>query len=394
MIAICTSLFWLSCLLVAYTYVFYPLLLIVWRSFKGSPELVEHHQPLPSVSVLVSAFNEEAVLAHKIENLQRTDYPRERIEFLVGSDGSTDRTAEMLKQAEGGGLKVFLFEKNRGKAAVLNDLAEAAAGEILVLSDANSFYESDAVAHLVRQFRDPAVGGVISEALLESELRTVGVRSETTYWSYENRIKMLESEIGTTLGATGSLYAIRRNLFSRLPTDAVITDDLLLPLQVIGKGFRIAYEPKAIATEVPYASVQEEFRRKSRIAAGNFFGLRHFAYLLHPRYGFAAFALWSHKIIRWCVPGCLLAAILSLAFLAAESSLYFTLAMLGAGVAVLVVAGWIAERLRLRVGPLGLPFHFVSMNLAIVTGFVRFLRNRRKPSWEVRGHQTPERVLE
>jgi poly-beta-1,6-N-acetyl-D-glucosamine synthase len=387
--------FWVSLGLLVYSYVLYPLLLIVVRSFrKEHPQHAEsgsvaddRQTQVPSISVVIAAFNEERVLRQKIENLAQTVYPSDRIEFLVGSDGSDDRTVQILQAEEGKSLRPFCFTERRGKASVLNDLVRQATGEIIVFSDANTFYEPSTIQWLSVGFQDPSVGGVVGELSLKAKSATLAVQAESFYWGYENSIKRLESELATTLGGTGPLYAIRRLLYVPLPADKVVMDDFLIPLSVVAQGYRIVYEPRARAYEETSETVAQEFRRKTRIAVGNYHGISSFYRLLHPRFGFAAFALWSHKILRWM--GWLLVPLVvaTSGFLAYASTLFAFVCLLEALLLMLVAVGAAAERLRVRIGLLGVPFHFAAMNLALAVGFFLFLFGRQKPAWKIVRHQ-------
>jgi cellulose synthase/poly-beta-1,6-N-acetylglucosamine synthase-like glycosyltransferase len=204
-----------------------------------------------------------------------------------------------------------------------------------------------------------------------------------SYWSYETALKRWESECGTILGATGGVYAIRRDLFAPLPVDRPVVDDFLTPLQVVRRGYRMVYEPAAIAYEDASDSIDREFRRRVRIGAQDFSSIRYFADLLNPLRGFVAFALWSHKILRWCVPFFALGVLATTVILAGDSSFYAWVLAIELAILAAALLGWITERLRLRVGLLGVPYYFVAMNLALFVGFLTFVSGRQKGTWEV-----------
>jgi poly-beta-1,6-N-acetyl-D-glucosamine synthase len=378
----------LSCFAVLYTYIFYPVILGLCvrlrgrrAAFGGGQDRADRTMPL--VSVVIAAHNEEAVIGSKLENLRATLYPEDRIEFLVGSDGSTDTTNEILRAATGMQLRAEYFETNRGKAAVLNDLIARARGEIVVFSDANTVYAPTTIRALVDGFEDPEVGGVCGELVLEVDARTMGGQGESWYWKYETAIKRWESDCGTLIGATGGVYAIRRSLYEPLDTSVPLTDDLLIALQVVRKGYRVMYAPDAVASESTSDSVGLEFRRKARIGAQNFNTLKYIGGLLHPRYGFVAFAFWSHKIVRWGVPFLLLALVLSSAMLARGSDLNLVVLLGGGALGVLAAAGWFLDRLGIRLGVFGLPLYFVAMNAALLVGFIRFVMGTQSTTWTV-----------
>lgn len=375
--------FWSCITLIAYTYVFYPLVIYVWSSLKPALPSRNAAPALPSVSIVISVYNEEAVLEEKLKNLAALDYPSDRIEIIIGSDGSSDRTNVMLSASDLPIVRPILFPQRRGKAAVINALIAQAKGDIIILSDANTFYDASTARSLVEPFVDPTIGAVCGELILQSESGMAGSVGESSYWNYENIIKSNESRIHSTLGATGAVYAIRKDLFVPIPTEKVVADDFLIPMNILMQGYRNCYEPRAVAYERLSNSISGEFRRKVRISAGNFTGIAEFARLLHPRFGFIAFALWSHKIIRWIVPGLLPAALLLNVFLAARSEFYQALLYAHLFFYLLSVLGFLLDTLKLKAGILSFPYYFVAMNAALLVGFVKFILGRQRPTWDV-----------
>jgi biofilm PGA synthesis N-glycosyltransferase PgaC len=375
--------FWTLVAIVAYTYAVYPLILFLSPRARRSPPSMTPRNEVPSVSVVVSVYNESTVLEDKIRNLLTLDYPQEKIEFLLGSDGSTDGTATILRKAETPQVRPFIFDTRRGKAAVLNDLVANARGSIVVFSDANTFFDPQTVAMLVDNFVDPSVGAACGELVLSSGSKSVGGVGESSYWTYENFLKKLESRLHTIVGATGGVYAIRRELYRPLPVSKTVMDDFLTPMEVLKAGYSVKYEPRALAHEKSTESVRGEFRRKVRIGAANFHGISEFSSLLHPRHGFVAFALWSHKIIRWCVPFLLIGIVATTAALAADSEFYRNTLLLEGGIGVLAVIGFLADTAGVRIGVLGLPYYFVAMNAALLVGFIKFVLKSQKPTWDV-----------
>ena len=372
-------LFWTSLVLVAYAYLAYPVLLLVLSSLVRQSRKRDEGS-LPFVTMLVAAYNEEKVIADKVRNFQELDYPNELIELVVGTDGCTDRTNELLKTVEDERVRYIPFPVRRGKASVLNDLVKEARGEILVFSDANTMYARDAVRRLVSHFVDPRVGGVCGRLELVAPSSERGSWGEAAYWSFENFLKKLEGQIKTVVGANGAIYALRRDLYSPLPTDKVIMDDFLIPLRAVLKGYDVLYDQDARAQETVAPDVRGEFWRKVRIGAANFNALKEIAPLLNPRRGFVAFALWSHKIVRWLIPFALVLALVSNAFLLGESLYRATFAaqLVFYGLAA---AGLVADR-RGRVPKILLfPLTFVSANLGLLLGFFRFVTGTQKPAW-------------
>ncbi len=381
-------LFWVAVLAVLHTYVFYPLMLVLldgfeqarsaWRYIGGS----ERRRPpaqlgLPSVSVLIAAYNEGTCIGQRIENLLAQDYPSDKLEILVGSDASSDGTDAIVHRYAGRGVKLSRGDRV-GKAGVLARLIGMAHGEVLVLTDANTEFEKDAIRRLVQPLRDPAVGLVCGRLRLHSPLGAPIV--ESAYWKLESLLKLYESRRGCVMGANGGIYAVRKHLFPPLPAGTVV-DDFVAALRVLQSGYEVRYEPEAVAHEQTAPGHADEYHRRVRIAAGCFRALSQFRDLLAPRHGFTAFALWSHKVLRWLVPQALLVALLSNALLAGHSRLYamllfaqcsaYTLAALG-------LLGTSPRHLRKLTDPAA---HFVEMNAALLVGFWRFSRGTQGQTW-------------
>jgi cellulose synthase/poly-beta-1,6-N-acetylglucosamine synthase-like glycosyltransferase len=377
--------FWSCMVLLLHTYILYPLALAAARFAKGPGPAGKVHRPgdEPAVSVLLSVYNEEGHVGGRIGNILAANYPADRIEVLVGSDGSSDGTNGVLAGFTDPRVRVFTFPERRGKAAVLNDLVLAAAGPVIVFTDANTRYDADTIPGLVGPLAEPSIGGVCGELRLGPDGPRRGSDGEVSYWSYENSLKRLESDMGTILGATGAVYAIRKELYAPLPTDKLVVDDFLVPLAILRRGYSVRYNPRAIAFESSAGSVAGEFRRKVRIGTANFFALREFSDLLHPRRGFVAFALWSHKLIRWFAPVLLILLFGATVASAGASPFYGWVFALEAAFLGLAGAGFVGERLRLKLPGLVLPYYFIAMNAALLVGLVRFLSGVRRPHWDV-----------
>ncbi len=375
--------FWITFALVAYTYVVYPMILYFALAKHRTPVTSATPPSFPSVSVVISAFNEQNTIAQRIENIRLSEYPQNKIEMIIGSDGSTDNTTSVLEKFESDRVRVLQFSERRGKASVLNDLVASATGEIIVFSDANTVFEKKTIEWLVRGFSNALVGTVCGNLILVSDARTVGAVGELTYWSYESFIKRLESNYRTAIGATGGVYAVRRSLYRPLPTVKPVTDDLVIPLKVLEMGYNTKYEVNALAYEQSENSVRGEFRRKARISAQNFSSIKEFSKLLHPKMGFIAFALWSHKIVRWIVPFLMLAMGFSSLCLSFSSEIY-RIALYGEGIlAAVALAGLILDIVKIHTGFFGIPYYFFATNAALFVGFLRFALKVERPMWAV-----------
>ncbi len=376
-------LFWISLGIVLYTYGIYPLLVFILSKFvkRGHEEMRDNK--LPTVSMVISLYNEENILPEKIKNICSLDYPKGKIELLFGSDGSNDRTNSILSEAKVPNIKTMVFQYRRGKANILNDLIPQATGEIIVFSDANTMYDPDVLRKLVLHFQDSSVGGVCGELHLHINKQSVGEIGEISYWQYESFLKRMESKYRTLLGATGGVYAIRKSLFKPLPISKAIVDDFLIPMEIIRRGYRVAYEPEAKAYEESVGSVRGEFKRKVRIGASNFNGIKEFADLLHPKYGFVSFGLWSHKIIRWFAPFFLLIILLCTTILMTESAFYSGLFLLEMLFLTLGIISFIFETRKISLGFFGFPYYFIAMNLALFIGFFKSLFGKQRSTWTV-----------
>jgi cellulose synthase/poly-beta-1,6-N-acetylglucosamine synthase-like glycosyltransferase len=335
----------------------------------------------PTVSVVVSAFDEEACIHEKVLNSLALDYPPERLEIVVGCDGCTDRTAAVAREAGGARVRVVELTPRSGKAAVLARLVPAAVGDVVVLTDANVMLDRGAVRALARRFRDPAVGAVVGRLRLEN--RRDRHFEEGVYWKYETFLKYLEGKRGCVLGANGGIYAIRRILFGPLPADTIV-DDFVVPVRIAVRGWRVPYEPAAVAYEDTADDARKEFGRHTRIGAGNWQALAKVPDVLDPRTGFVFFAFVSHKLIRWATPLLLAVALAASAALASEPGSWAYRGLAGAqlGFYALALAGWRATagaRLR-RVTSAA--HYFVAMNVALAVGFWRFVRGTQRAAWQ------------
>jgi poly-beta-1,6-N-acetyl-D-glucosamine synthase len=383
MIFVFEIIFWVSLFLVVYTYALYPAILFSLSTSSGkSPGKTvgnkDVHLKCPSVSMVIAAYNEEKVIEAKLRNCMEIDYPSDKIEFLIGSDGSTDRTNEIVSSfaVKDRRISLFDFPDRRGKASVLNRTVAEAKGDFLVFSDANTMYEKDAIRRLIAPFSDPAVGCVCGKLVIS---RPEGSTSnDDLYWRYETWLKGMENRLGGVLGANGGIYALRSPLFVPIPPDTII-DDFVIGMKVREQGSRVHYAEDAVAREETAENDKAEFRRRVRIGAGNFQSISLLKHLLWPAEGVFAFQFWSHKIVRWCVPFFLILMFISNLFLTRYGNVYLALFFCQALFYLLAILGAAANRTALL---FRVPSFFVSMNLAFFIGFFKYLFNVQKVTWE------------
>ncbi|OLC64137.1 MAG: hypothetical protein AUH69_12815 [Actinobacteria bacterium 13_1_40CM_4_65_12] len=372
-------LFWLSVLILAYTYLGYPALMFVRACLRFPPARLPAVEP--TVTVLIVAYNEARRIEQRLENVLSLDYPRNRLEIIVASDGSTDGTAEKARAYEREGVTVIAFEARRGKPAVLNDLILKAQGEIVVLADARQRFDAGALRALLGSFADPQVGAVSGELILTDNAEgTAAGGGVGFYWGYEKFIRWSESCVDSTVGATGAIYAIRRDLFEPIQEDTIL-DDVLIPMRIARKGYRVLFEPGARAWDRAAATPREEFTRKVRTIAGNFHLFARELWLLNPFLNRLWLQTLSHKGLRLLSPVLLMTAFWANCLLTANP-LYR--AALGGQVLFYAAAlgGYFLRHAHRSLPILSVPYMFCLLHWATVVAFFRFVTGRQHVMWE------------
>lgn len=383
--------FWLCFALLIYCYIGYPLLLLLvsgvtqlWRDNRYLLGHAERRQsiddaPLPAVTVVIAAYNEEACLAARIENVLTQDYPADRLHILIGSDGSQDGTAAILQAQTDARVSARIFSENRGKVSVLNELLAEVETPLVVMTDANTRFATDAVRRLVRGFTDAEVGAVCGDLRLVD--RAGGNNRDGVYWRYERLLKFHESRLNALLGANGAIYAIRRALYQPLPGDTVV-DDYQIAMQVVQQGYLLKYDPEAIAEEDSAPDLQAEMGRRVRIGMGNYQAFFRNFWLLQPSFSWRFVSYLSHKVLRWFAPHLMLLCLISNALLLGQGfyTVLFALQLLFYGIA------WQGLRRQATQQPVvaaqSIVVFFVSMNLSLLRGFFRYLRHGGQGRWE------------
>jgi cellulose synthase/poly-beta-1,6-N-acetylglucosamine synthase-like glycosyltransferase len=373
--------FWACAAAIVYAYFLYPLLIWVLGRFFARTKTPTEIKPanLPKVSLLIAAYNEEAVINDRIRNALELDYPKEKLEIVVVADGCTDGTTAIVKRYADDGVRLIESPQRRGKAAALNASFEQLRGDIVILSDANTHTEADAARKLVRWFVDPKVGVVCGRLVLTD--RRTGRNADSLYWRYETFIKRSEGKLGALLGANGAIYAIRRSVYTPIRDDTFV-DDLVIPLTArLQTGCAVVYDSEAVAHEETALHISGEFHRRSRIGAGGFQSMGLLWKLLDPRQGWVAFTFLSHKIIRWLGPFLLIGAIVSNVMLWNVAFYRYLLWAQLAFYLVAVIGAYMPPRLRI-LKPIWLTTMFAGMNMALLLGFWRWVTGSQKAAWQ------------
>jgi poly-beta-1,6-N-acetyl-D-glucosamine synthase len=369
----------ISATLLAYTFVGYPAL--VWLASRLRPRPVRAGGAQPRVSVLLAACDEERNIAARLENLLASDYPADRLEILVASDGSIDATVARARAFERRGVRVFDLAPRRGKPAALNVLSRAASGDVLVFTDARQRFDPNTLRALVAPLADPDVGGVSGELLFVTDPHRGSVGFGVgLYWRYETLIRRAESRVHSTVGATGAVYAIRRSLFQPLPDDTIL-DDVWIPLRVVAGGRRVVLESAARAYDRASTTAGQELARKVRTLAGNFQLFARERWLLDPFRNPIFFQTLSHKALRLLTPLALASALGANLWLAGSPP--YGLLLAGQLAFYAAAAAGHALRLRGRHAPaFALPYVVCLLSWATVVGFVRYVRGRQSVTWD------------
>lgn len=366
--------FWIAAAVVVYTYIGYAAWL--WVRAWLFPQPVRRGFCQPSVSIVMVVRNEENVLREKLTNLLELNYPEDRCEVVIVSDGSTDRTEMILRECADSRVRIVLKQLSQGKACGLNDGISLAQGELVMFTDARQKIEPGALQLLVENFADPEIGCVSGELMLGDPAKGESAEGMSLYWLVEKKVRELEAASGSVVGATGAFYAVRRELLNSIP-EGTILDDVYIPMEVVRQGKRVIFEPGARAWDRPDLGEEREFARKVRTLSGNYQILQLAPWLL-SRQNPLRFEFVSHKLLRLMVPFALAILLVSSAFL--PGRLYRTALLLQ----LMVYGLSLLAQLHLGRGPLGRAANvastFVVLNTAAVVAFVNFVAGR-KTGW-------------
>lgn len=374
--------FFVSVLLVIHTYVIYPLVMVLFFS-KPRTGIAEYTtgDNLPGIAVLIAAYNEEEVIKEKIESVFNTTYPLEKIKVYVGSDASADNTdaiVDSLKQTYKN-LELVKFQGRVGKINIVNQLQSMSDEELLIMTDANVIFKPGTLFELIKKFKDERVGIVAANIIKESGTNEGITLQEKKYLTVENKIKACESNaFNFIMGAEGGCYAIRDNLFSKVPSKFIV-DDFFITIQVINRGKFTLFNADATCVEDVSSDKSGEYRRKVRISSGNFQNLLFFRRILLPVWKPLSYAFWSHKVLRWLTPFFLLLSLISSLCLVIFNPLFIFIFLLQLFGMLLPVFEWL---FKIKSPFLKFISHFYLMNLALLHGFIKFTRGIKTSVWQ------------
>lgn len=381
--------FWISIFVVFYTYVGYGFLLFILvrikRLFYGKMKVVPVDlKSLPTCSLVIAAYNEEDFIRQKIENTLSLSYPPELFKIYFVTDGSSDLTPKIIKE-----YSQFILlhqDERKGKVAAMDRAMDYIDSEIVIFTDANTFINENAILAICKHYADENVGGVAGEKRVSFDVKAdASAAGEGMYWKYESLLKKWDSELYSVVGTAGELFSVRKRLYEPVPLDTIL-DDFMISMQIAEKGYRIVYDPDAFAVETASADVNEELKRKVRIAAGGMQAIFRLKSLLNPfKNSILSFQYISHRVLRWTITPLLLVLVFILniyfVFIGASSlyTLLFLSQLLFYGLAIL---GWGLAKRQLKLKIAFIPYYFCIMNYAVVAGMIRFFRNKQSAVWD------------
>jgi cellulose synthase/poly-beta-1,6-N-acetylglucosamine synthase-like glycosyltransferase len=371
--------FWLSLSLLFYVYVGYPLL--VFAVSRIFPKQTRRAAFEPKVSVIITAYNEERDIRAKLENTLKIDYPKEKLEIIVASDCSTDRTDEIVREFADRNVKLYRQAERFGKTSAQNFAVEKATGEIILFSDATTMYEKDVLRAMLPNFADESVGCVAGKLIYVDDSDSGVGKGARSYWNYETFLKECESRACSLIGASGCLYSVRKSAYKAMYPEAC--SDFLIATVMYRQGLRTIYEADAVCIEETNRHSQKEMTMRVRVISQTFTDLWRNREMLNPlKSGFYAVELLSHKLLRYAVPLFLIFIFLSSGVLAFSYAIFDVIFAIQLAFYLAALVGWLLEKIGLKLGVLAMPFYFMLANLASLVGFYKFLRGERYARWE------------
>lgn len=379
--------YWFSLFIIFYTFIGYGIVLFIMvkvkKLLKGKSPIPHQQDDLPTLSLVVACYNEESIIEDKIENTLSLVYPKDRIQYIFITDGSSDQTPEII--ARHPQIQLMHRPERKGKIHAIHRVMKEVTSEVVVFTDANTFLNKHALTNMTRHFADPKVGAVSGEKRVSISDVSDATAGEGFYWKYESTLKKWDSELYSVVGAAGELFSVRTALYEPVPADTVL-DDFMISLQIAQKGYRIVYEPQAYAVEGASSDTKEELKRKVRIAAGGIQSILRLRPLMNPfRHPLLSFQYISHRVLRWTItPFAMITAFLSNIYIVANGGATVYQLLLAAQVFLYATAtvGWLFERKEIKIKALFVPYYFCMMNYAVIAGIIRFSAGRQSAAWD------------
>ncbi|QCK13870.1 glycosyltransferase family 2 protein [Mangrovivirga cuniculi] len=392
MIFLVKLIFWISLFIVIYTFIGYGIVLFlitrIKRIFRGKRKITDIHKKKdwPEITLLIAAYNEEDDILDKLENSIQLDYPKEKLNILFVTDGSTDRTTKLLREKAGENIIVEHSDERKGKIAAVDRVMPLVKSPIIIYTDANTFLNKSALKNIVRHFDDEKVGAVAGEKRIEQNTSDHAAGAgEGFYWKYESKLKKWDDELVSVVGAAGELFAIRTELYKPVSSDTII-EDFVMTVGISLAGYRVAYEPEAYATERSSANSKEERKRKVRIAAGGIQAITRLKSAFNFFNNFwLSFAFISHRVLRWTItPFALIILLFTNIYLwqTTQSSIYEFLAYGQILFYLLAIIGLLFESKEIRIKAFFIPYYFCMMNISVIQGIFRHFKGSQSVVWE------------
>ena len=379
-------LFWIGLFIIFYSYLGYGIFLFILVKLKRAFGKAEEELPtdfLPQITHVIAAYNEEDFIREKINNSLNLDYPKDKLQVIIVTDGSNDKTMDIIKEYPE--IEHYHEDSRNGKIAAVNRMIPYIKSSVTVFSDANTLLNDEAYKNIVRHFSAEKVGLVAGEKRVMSKDKDGAAASgEGFYWKYESKLKKWDSELHSVVGAAGELFAIRTELFKPVDTNIVI-EDFYISLSLAMQGYKVVYEPDAYAMESGSASVGEELKRKIRIAAGGIQAIVKLKGLLNFfKYGVLSFQYISHRVLRWTLaPLCLLLVLFTNIYLAyLQIPLYQLILICQVAFYLFSIIGWLLQNNNLKIKIFFIPYYFSMMNYAVFRGFFRYMKGSQSAVWE------------
>ena len=381
------ALFWVCLFIIFYAFVGYGIFLFVLLLLKRlvyKPESTLYSfTELPSVTLIIAAYNEESIIREKIENTLLLSYPLNKLNYIVVTDGSTDNSAVIV--AEYPQIILMHREGRTGKINAVHRAMQQVNTEIVIFTDANTFLNQDALINISRHYKNQLVGAVAGEKRVRIDQKSDATAGEGIYWKYESKLKKWDSDLNSVVGAAGELFSIRTSLYEPVEKDTLL-DDFIISMRIAAKGFKIVYEPEAFAMETSSENIKEELKRKVRIAAGGIQSILRLKELLNVfRYPILSFQYISHRVLRWTVIPFLIIFVfaLNILIIIQGSSVLYLIFFSGQIIFYMAAAlGWLLEKRQLRNKFLFIPYYFVLMNYAVLAGIKRFYTGAQQVTWD------------